>query len=332
MQLFRHYLASDAEYREIMIDNLRNFGFVMNDGKEIPPVEVWEDPNNTEIHPSPKSLGGFQTSVALCWKYEKLNQLRYILQRVNNYREDCAWNIKSSLGYYLDIAYPSINSQLIYARIFDGVSNIVLPGRLFFFIPLKNNGFLLQQSTNRLSQVETYTSTGKFYTLKDTYNFNNDYIYDQAVVSGIICINPNISNLSLSNFLYIPYGYTYEPSILPSRRIKNFQLYKPRIIIENQDIPITGLDIDQKYYDNYNINVASPTEPNYFIDYSIHNRFTNVAKNTCVLIKTPYQNEFIDNMYLFSTMPEEDMEGKFFSFNGRNFLCVFKNFVVELAN
>ena len=332
MQLFRHYLANNAEYSEIMIDNLRNFGFTLKDGKTLPPVEVWQDPNNTELTPTPAI--GYQTTVALCWKNEKLNNSRYILQKVlNTNQQGYVSGITNSLGYYFVISNPSVSGTTD-RRIFDAVTSggqTLYQGHLFFFIPLKNDGFLLQQSSNRLSKTETYTSTGKFYTLKDTYNFDNDYIYDQNVTSGLICINPNLSTLSLSNYIYIPYGSTGGTG-QPSGRTKNFQSYKPRIIIENQDIPITGLDIDQKYYDNYNINAASPTEPNYFIDYSIQNRFTNVSKNTCVLIKTPYHNEFIDNMYLFSTMPEEDMEGKFFSFNGRNFLCVFKNFVVELAN
>ena len=39
MQLFRHYFVSDEDnqsYKDTMIDNLRDFGFTLNDGKEIP--------------------------------------------------------------------------------------------------------------------------------------------------------------------------------------------------------------------------------------------------------------------------------------------------------
>ena len=59
----------------------------------------------------------------------------------------------------------------------------------------------------------------------------------------------------------------------------------------------------------------------------------DVNQNVCTLIRMPYRNTFYDNIYLISTAPNDKLlEGQFFSFNGRNFLCVYQNLVVELPN
>lgn len=61
--------------------------------------------------------------------------------------------------------------------------------------------------------------------------------------------------------------------------------------------------------------------------------YTNVQANNCVLIKYPYEDRFLDGIYICSTAPTaECLEGKFFSFNSRNFLGVHKNLVVELTS
>ena len=60
--------------------------------------------------------------------------------------------------------------------------------------------------------------------------------------------------------------------------------------------------------------------------------YTNVNPNVCALIKMPFDTGYIDNLYLLATAPKALTDATFFSFNGRNFLNVFDNYVVELPS
>ena len=65
---------------------------------------------------------------------------------------------------------------------------------------------------------------------------------------------------------------------------------------------------------------------------------TDVKQGVCTLIKPPYNNGFLSNIYIVSTSPTQgsnDANGtdnKFFSFNGRNFYGFWRNMVVELPS
>lgn len=58
----------------------------------------------------------------------------------------------------------------------------------------------------------------------------------------------------------------------------------------------------------------------------------SVSASTCVLTKVPYQNAYIDGLYYIVVSPQESVDGKFFSFGGRNFLGAGRNLVVELPS
>ena len=68
----------------------------------------------------------------------------------------------------------------------------------------------------------------------------------------------------------------------------------------------------------------------------------NIQQNVCTLIKYPYQNGFLSNLFLIYTSPCNDRESggtcstglwnKFFSFGGRNFYCPMGNLAVELPS
>ena len=68
--------------------------------------------------------------------------------------------------------------------------------------------------------------------------------------------------------------------------------------------------------------------------------YTDVKNNICTLIKYPYQDGFLNNLFIISTAPErtrwdvwkntQGLTGKFFSFGGRNFFCPVYNLAVEL--
>lgn len=68
--------------------------------------------------------------------------------------------------------------------------------------------------------------------------------------------------------------------------------------------------------------------------------YTDIKNNVCTLIKYPYQDGFLNNLFIISTTPErtrwnvwkdtQGLTGKFFSFGGRNFFCPVYNLAVEL--
>ena len=74
----------------------------------------------------------------------------------------------------------------------------------------------------------------------------------------------------------------------------------------------------------------------------------DVKQNVCTMIKVPYENSFLSNLFLITTAPVQGrvnadrngwdyypcdstgLENKFFSFNGRNFYGIYANLAVEL--
>lgn len=61
------------------------------------------------------------------------------------------------------------------------------------------------------------------------------------------------------------------------------------------------------------------------------NTYTNINQNVCSLIKMPYNTTYLDGIYLLATSPYPLKECTFFSFNGRNFLNILANLVIELT-
>lgn len=68
------------------------------------------------------------------------------------------------------------------------------------------------------------------------------------------------------------------------------------------------------------------------IDTAAKMTYTDINQNVCTLIKMPYNNYFLDNIYLISTAPATLKNSTFFSFGGRNFFNIEDNIVLELPN
>ena len=79
-----------------------------------------------------------------------------------------------------------------------------------------------------------------------------------------------------------------------------------------------------KYLNQQPIN-ETPENPAF-----ITHDYNNINQNICTLIRIPQDNGFFDGLYLCTTYPCDQIEGKVFSFNGRSFLGVYENLVVEL--
>ena len=201
--------------------------------------------------------------------------------------------------------------------------NYILPNKTLIFIPLKNNLFLLQQYA-----VQTpYINTPPIVTSKNFYNIINnpqDTNTPYNLGGTVLCLKNSTTNKneffvvgfknyrgSSENFFsFQNVGYIYNLNFLsPSSDGSHF--YAPGIlnfsnITENSDHQQSGFPTGDKRY------------------------FYNVNQNVCTLTRIPQEEGFIDGMYLCTTYPCEDIEGKVFSFNGRNFLGFYENFVVEL--
>lgn len=187
----------------------------------------------------------------------------------------------------------------------------------YFFIPLKNRGFLLY----------------------------NDYYYDQ----------------------FNPRSIGDPPILRPFRYIArtsggtNEQCGPGGIMIYN-NISNTFCFLHFSYYSagaDYATNEGNILL-HYYIDYQCKARRNNIKysvigdtvsqteltydykPNICSLIKYPYENGFLSNLFIITTSPspmsissgvyEPGVWGKFFSFGGRNFYCPFANLAVELPS
>ena len=202
--------------------------------------------------------------------------------------------------------------------------NWILPNKTLIFIPLKNNLFLLQQYA-----VQTpYINTPPIVTSKNFYDIiknTPDRINTAYNLGGtVLCLKnsttnkneffvvgfKNYSGSSENFFSFQSVGYIYNLNFLsPSSNGSHF--YAPGIlnfsnITENNDHNTGGVVTGDKRY------------------------FYNVNQNVCTLTRIPQEQGFVDGMYLCTTYPCEDIEGKVFSFNGRTFLGFYENFVVEL--
>ena len=203
--------------------------------------------------------------------------------------------------------------------------NAYLPNKTLIFIPLKNNLFLLQQYAVQTKHI----NTPPIVTSKNFYDIiNNPGSRSAAYNLGgtVLCLKNNTTNKNeffvvgfknyhdgLDNFFsFQNVGYIYNlNSFFPSSDASHF--YAPGIlnfsnVTENNDhraTPEGEVTGDKRY-------------------------FYNVNQNVCTLTRIPQEEGFIDGMYLCTTYPCEDIEGKVFSFNGRNFLGFYENFVVEL--
>lgn len=203
--------------------------------------------------------------------------------------------------------------------------NWILPNKTLIFIPLKNNLFLLQQYA-----VQTpYINTPPIVTSKNFYDIINNPQRTNTVYNlggTVLCLKNSVTNKneffvvgfknyseSSNNFFsFQSVGYIYNLSFLsPSSNASHF--YAPGILNFSNITENNDHIADQ---------VGPPTGDKRY--------FYNVNQNVCTLTRIPQEQGFVDGMYLCTTYPCEDIEGKVFSFNGRTFLGFYENFVVEL--
>ena len=70
---------------------------------------------------------------------------------------------------------------------------------------------------------------------------------------------------------------------------------------------------------------------NTYIDNTQNLQYTDVNNHICTLVKMPVFSTYLDNVFICTTSPFADgVEGKTFSFEGRNFIGMYNNLVLEL--
>lgn len=291
MELFRHfYTTSEWQTSSFFQQKLNDFGFSDLDGSLI--NAEWDD-----------------ASFAFKYKADASGQMNLIASTSSTWR-GVNFNIK-------------LSDNNIYRFYDDGSSS----GRYgapttIVFIPLINNGFYLN--------VRTVGGTANF-NVEDRTNDNRDKTFNidtptpnlNVRVYGTTEITDAgagvINLIGLPPCSGNPFNWTY---ILYTRNAyfhdnTESSSYTHSLIDYGQ-----GRVLDLPFRSNY-VRMDQHTSHN-------ASTYTNINANTCSLIKTPYDNGYIDNLYLLATAPQELSDATFFSFNGRNFLNVFDNYVVEL--
>lgn len=196
-----------------------------------------------------------------------------------------------------------------------------------FFIPLKNNGFFLNTRSygdaynDNPWDIEKNISNPTLWTMGTEYDkmLLAKGHTSEGLPPGSQCTNlmaiPVSNNLIGTDFLYILFDKYY---VYPNKS-RNFVLDK-KTIRQNLQYHETIPDFSQQ------TDSSSGSSQDPFI-----NTHINFNRNTCTLIKYPYEATFLDNLFIMTTTPTTFTDDVgFFTINNRNFMKVFENIVVEL--
>lgn len=190
-----------------------------------------------------------------------------------------------------------------------------------FFIPLKNRGFLIS-AYGAEAAVEGYSNTPKIYSYNHYPGYTR-YGWNSGWHNEVLGFYNNITNSY--NCIYSRIGAN--GSADSSNYIHDSSV---RLSLSTNSTTLT----------TYGTRLLDWTGDR-----------TDIKQNTLTLIKAPYHNSFLSNLYIATTIPREGdpvatslnggqniftplpstgLDNKFFSFNGRNFYGVYGNLVVEL--
>lgn len=237
--------------------------------------------------------------------------------------ESFGWKYDTLKYYYFSYDHGSYYSHIWYDWKLNGWNDWNLMAHEtygsswegLFFIPLKNQGFLI----NSYQDGSFISPTTRLYT-------PNTYPYDGG--TGMYKVN---SFIGVFNNLENKYAY-----LRIRRRANTYPYTYDNIHTDNAyiDFPY-GRRATAQTYRLINISDTDGTK-------------VNVKQNICTMIKVPYDNNFLSNLFLITTAPQQGrvyadrngwdyypcdstgLENKFFSFGGRNFYGIYANLAVEL--
>ena len=311
MEIFRHYYTeTELNTNNFFKQHMNNFGFCNLDGSKINYSFSYDNDN-------------IATSMRYKLDTKKQTYLYYNMNRSGKFSNYYWVHELSDIGARLSngsIYYPTYRNAL-------HSSGSTSPATVIF-LPLKNNGFLLNirsltyQYTNWtpnpssssndirdkgfLINTPTPSLNVKIYGQNSMYNYTNGCTVG---VFNFIGLPPCKSNL---NWTYI----IYTSASFDAWGNSNYN-YK---YIDFGDGKVLDLPFVSRYIRSLNSPTPAYNEPTY----------SNINENICSMIKLPYDNGYIDGVYLLTTAPQQLEDATFFSFDGRNFLNVFDNYVLEL--
>jgi hypothetical protein len=262
---------------------IKSCGFVHADGSEIDPSVPVEN---------------------FKWKYENSNTNPFWQKNIGTYYNDLVRYLFMYNGSYSSGGLFTCND-----------SHDATPySHACFFIPLKNNGFILF----------SYPMSGSY----GSYNANPKLI---SATRGC----QEISFGSTTNF-WISYFLGFFNNVT-----NNYWYFRTNGRIYDNPQPTFGI------YNTglYNHGTDMTNIRNDYLDCSATK--TDYKQNICTLIKAPCSDGFLSNLYIVSTSPSAPVQteswkgqqnfwigtdNRFFSFNGRNFYGFMNNLAVELPS
>lgn len=317
MDFFRHWYSTQDEWINEAYPDLSNMGFVYADGTSL------LDPSRPTDHYD-----------WIKWRFEPSSDTT-----------SAGWDTRYGYTYMTPLYGSSIpiltnknygGLQFPATHSFYGHPDNTTTGKVIFFIPLKNKGFLY-----KTSDADTNLTIQPFRKYQEPEHVTGINIWRGW--AAWIGFQSNVSNLT-------PYSYLAISSLSAIQRNSNnsnFQRYEDLTTLPVSWYHSTKTSNTPKYdyhklwIDGITRHIPFLDGANCYSDFTYPNNpaqscwwkpmlTVDVNQNVCTLMHVPYDNTYLDNIYLLVTAPQEDMDNKFFSFSGRNFLNVMGNIVVEL--
>ena len=305
MELFRHYFTPQEWATSVFYQqHLNDFGFCNLDGSMI--TNAWND----------------YTFIGR-YKYDSRGEV-YISNDKNTGAYTHSFASPGCFPYLSD--NHTASRSYYYPQTYSGNSE-AWPSTVFF-IPLINRGFFLHIRANHTYRGGDVSSLSN--NVKDkTFNINTPTPNLNIRVYGNTSGLSNAYGSGVLNFIGLPPS-TGNPNYWTYLLyIRNASLIRDDSWTENPEYTYSLID-----YGNGRV-TDMPFRSEYIRNETVSNEssiYTNVNPNVCALIKMPFDTGYIDNLYLLATAPKALTDATFFSFNGRNFLNIFDNYVVELPS
>lgn len=341
----KHY--SDWCAAGVFADTWKSWGFIdgYTEGEIEPNVAYhgqYSNYNYSDIIPN-------ETEWKYKWKYDTNDSFNYFYfgnrQRINSstrytklffnttYSKNFSGIMNYDNSYSLSSYQPLLLNQYMYRA--DGISyNWCIYGSDYynmFFMPLKNNGFFYNREASspvdNQGNFRSSATIGFPIKLMTYYKQLSPYLWDLYSYRRTVHSDTNAyfknSNCSVIGFF---------------NNITNKMNYIILVIPEGQGETLKTI---YTYWDHKD-GAISTSIP--YMDST--GEYTDVKENICTLIKYPYDDGALSNLFLISTCPQRKkrsfmneiandacgLEGKFFSFNGRNFYGFYNNLAVELPS
>jgi hypothetical protein len=295
MNFYRHRLEDSVgtDFRNIMPANLDSWGFCLVD--------------DSPITSANEIIGGVSSTNCFKWKYDSTST-------ANTFYHTLKCAAANTPGFLL----------------FNGAGNAMtsINTNTFFFIPLKNKGFILRSELSDTLSLTPAFRPYKYYA-QSQWGYSEQYpmntivgLFESNISNPMIYLQmgENVAKALLDPETLIPYYWTDSKHSYPN--------YRFDFIIGSQLIAFPNFIEDPHCY-----GIGDTTHnPNYIpTEWSFtENKYTDTIQNVCTLIRAPYENQYLDNLYIVTTKPCDTIDGKVFSFDGRNFLGIYDNLAVEL--